>query len=117
MKVDNGTEEISYHHIVQALKSVLDQTNQEFEILVVDDGSTDDSLQWAKSVQSPKIRIFEQENQGVSVARNVGIENARGTYILFLDADDVWHPDYLQMIHQLTENIHTVIFLLQPMRY
>ena len=64
MQVDNGTEEISYHHIVQALKSVLDQTNQEFEILVVDDGSTDDSLQWAKSVQSPKIRILNRRTRG-----------------------------------------------------
>ena len=90
-------------HVVHALESVLAQTFEDFEILVVDDGSKDDSLQYAKSVDSPKIRVFHQENQGVSVARNVGIENAKGEYIAFLDADDVWHPNYLETIHKLTQ--------------
>lgn len=90
-------------HVVQALESVLAQTFEDFEILVVDDGSKDDSLQYAKSIDSPKIRVFHQENQGVSVARNVGIENAKGDYIAFLDADDVWHSNYLETIHKLTQ--------------
>lgn len=90
-------------HVVHALESVLAQTFEDFEILVVDDGSKDDSLQYAKSVDSPKIRVFHQKNQGVSVARNVGIENAKGEYIAFLDADDVWHPNYLETIHKLTQ--------------
>lgn len=90
-------------HVVHALESVLVQTFEDFEILVVDDGSKDDSLQYAKSVDSPKVRVFHQENQGVSVARNVGIENAKGEYIAFLDADDVWHPNYLETIHKLTQ--------------
>lgn len=91
-------------HIIHTLESVLAQTMEDFEILVIDDGSSDDSLEMAQKVASPKIRIFQQKNQGVSVARNVGIENARGEYISFLDADDVWHPDYLQTIDQLTKN-------------
>lgn len=90
-------------HIVNALKSVLNQTYRNFEIIVVDDGSTDDSLQWARSVVSDKVHLYTQKNEGVSVARNVGIENAKGTYISFLDADDVWHPEYLQTIDQLTQ--------------
>lgn len=89
-------------HVVHALESVLMQTFEDFEILVVDDGSKDNSLQYAKSVNSSKIRVFHQKNQGVSVARNVGIENAKGEYIAFLDADDVWHPDYLETIDKLT---------------
>lgn len=64
-------------HIVNALKSVLNQTYRNFEIIVVDDGSTDDSLQWARSVVSDKVHLYTQKNEGVSVARNVGIENAR----------------------------------------
>ena len=91
-------------HIIHTLESVLAQTMEDFEILVIDDGSSDDSLEMAQKVASPKIRIFQQKNQGVSVARNVGIENARGEYISFLDADDVWHADYLQTIDQLTKN-------------
>ena len=99
-------------HVAQALKSVLNQTLQNFEIIVVDDGSTDDSLQWAKSIESPKIRIYCQKNEGVSVARNIGIEKAKGEYISFLDADDVWYPEYLQNIEQLTEKyIYSDIFV------
>lgn len=90
-------------HIIQTLNSVLAQSMDDFEILVIDDGSSDNSYALAQSVKSPKIRLFQQKNQGVSVARNVGIEQARGEYISFLDADDVWHPDYLQTIHQLTQ--------------
>lgn len=90
-------------HIVQALKSVLNQSYKDFEVIVVDDGSTDNSLELARQVVSPKIRFFQQENQGVSVARNVGIENAGGEYISFLDADDVWHEDYLETMNSLTE--------------
>lgn len=90
-------------HIVDALKSVLNQTYQDFEVIVVDDGSTDDSFKWADSVRSEKIHIYQQENQGVAVARNTGIEKSEGEYIAFLDADDIWHEDYLQTIDQLTQ--------------
>lgn len=91
-------------HILYTLKSVLAQTMKDYEILVIDDGSLDDSLGVVQKVVSPKIRIFKQKNQGVSVARNVGIENAKGEYISFLDADDIWHPDYLQTIDRLTRS-------------
>ena len=90
-------------HIVDALKSVVKQKFEDYEIIVIDDGSTDDSVNRAWSVPSPKIHIYHQENQGVAVARNKGIEQAKGEYIAFLDADDVWHEDYLETINRLIE--------------
>ena len=90
-------------YIVSALRSVLAQTFEDFEIIVVDDGSQDDSLQMAMSVQDKKIRVLHQNNQGVAVARNVGIENAEGEYISFLDADDTWEPNYLEKIDEIVK--------------
>lgn len=89
-------------YIRETLKSVLEQTFQDFEILVVDDGSSDESLKEAKKVVSEKIRIIEQPNQGVAVARNTGIQHAEGEYISFLDADDKWKKNYLETIDELT---------------
>ncbi|MEW6536019.1 MAG: glycosyltransferase [Candidatus Auribacterota bacterium] len=87
-------------YLLQTLQSVLNQTYKDFEILVVDDGSTDNTQQIIQSVirQHPdKIRYMYQENSGVGAARNNGIRHARGQYIAFLDADDVWLPQKLQV--------------------
>ncbi len=89
------------HYIVDTINSVLNQTFQDYEIIIVDDGSKDNSYKVAKKVRSKKINLLHQENQGVAVARNKGIENARGDYIAFLDADDRWYPNYLQVINEL----------------
>ena len=91
------------HYIASTLRSVLAQTYPDYEVIVVDDGSTDNSLQTCKTVQSDKIQIVQQANQGVSAARNKGIELAAGEYICFLDADDAWHPDYLQNIETIVQ--------------
>ena len=91
------------HYIAGTLRSVLTQTFPDYEVIVVDDGSTDHSLQACKEVRSDKIRIVQQVNQGVSAARNKGIELAEGEYICFLDADDTWHPDYLQNIETIVQ--------------
>lgn len=102
------------HYIAGTLRSVLTQTFPDYEVIVVDDGSTDHSLQACKEVRSDKIRVVQQANQGVSAARNKGIELAAGEYICFLDADDTWHPDYLQISKPSCRNIPKVISLLRP---
>lgn len=90
------------HYIEATIQSVLNQTCTDFEVLVVDDGSRDNSLALARKFESERVRIIPQENQGVSVARNTGILNAQGEFICFLDADDEWRPDYLATIDDLT---------------
>lgn len=81
--------------IANTLRSVLSQTCQDFEVVVVDDGSTDNSVTEVRKIQDPRIRLISQKNAGVSAARNHGIEEARGKYIALLDADDEWKPDFL----------------------
>ncbi len=88
--------------IVSTLQTVLKQTFQDFEIVIVDDGSTDHSVEEVKKVIDPRIRLIHQSNAGVSAARNRGIDEARGEYIAFLDADDEWKPDYLKAQYELT---------------
>ncbi|ODP96829.1 hypothetical protein BGL48_15705 [Salinivibrio sp. SS3] len=88
-------------HIKKTLTSVLDQTFQSFEIIVVDDGSQDKSVGVVESINDPRIRVISQKNSGVSSARNLGIKKAETEYIAFLDADDLWLPDYLQSIYSL----------------
>ena len=90
-------------YIEATIRSVLDQSCQDLEVLVVDDGSADGSLALAERFASDRVHIIRQENQGVSVARNTGIEHASGEFICFLDADDQWRPEYLATIDALTE--------------
>ena len=89
--------------IASTLQTVLNQTYQDFEIVIVDDGSTDHSVEEVTKVLNPRIRLIHQENAGVSAARNRGIEEAKGEYIAFLDADDEWKPDYLKTQYELTQ--------------
>ncbi len=79
------------HYLAEAVDSVLRQSFQDFEILVIDDGSTDDTEAIMRSYHS-KVRYFSQQKSGVAIARNRGIERAQGRYIAFLDADDTWTP-------------------------
>lgn len=90
------------HYIESTIRSVLSQTCRDFEVIVVDDGSRDNSLELARKYESDRVHIIAQENQGVSVARNTGIQNARGKFIAFLDADDQWQANYLATIQNLT---------------
>lgn len=90
-------------HVKRALDSVINQTVQDFEIIVVNDGSTDKSADVVKTFSDARIRLINQKNAGVSVARNRGINEAKSELITFLDADDEWMPDYLETILRLRE--------------
>jgi len=87
-----------------ALASVLAQTEQDFEIVVVDDGSADDPKATADSFADPRIRFHRQANSGGGAARNAGIDLARGKLIAFLDSDDVYLPHHLKAMRALLEN-------------
>jgi len=88
-------------HISRAMNSVLNQTYKNFELLIIDDGSTDNSYEEVKKINDTRIKIIKQNNQGVSSARNEGIHEAKYDLIGFLDADDEWQPDFLTNIKRL----------------
>ena len=96
--------------IAHTLQSVFAQTFQDFEIVIVDDGSTDNSVMEVKKFDDPRVLLIQQSNAGVSAARNRGIEEANGELIAFLDADDEWMPEFLQTILQLKKYILIVKF-------
>lgn len=81
--------------IQDTLRSVFSQSYTNYELIVVDDGSTDDSPRLLSDMAHPALRYVFQENQGVSAARNTGLEHATGDYLLFLDADDLLETDFL----------------------
>lgn len=91
------------NYILKTLDSVLKQQYNDFEIIVVNDGSSDNSLERVKSVKDPRLKVISQENQGVSVARNKGVFEAKGQFIALLDADDYWYPHHLNSLKQLIE--------------
>src|ERR687898_3129642 len=84
------------HFLGEAIESVLSQSYPNFEILVVDDGSPDDTSEVASRYPPQQVRLISQKNQGVSAARNTGIGHARGEYVVFLDADDRLLPEALE---------------------
>lgn len=91
------------NYIEDTVQSVINQTYQNFKIVIVDDGSTDNSLGIIKNLynNNSKIRIISQQNKGVSAARNLGLSYAHSKYICFLDADDVWRADCLFEFYRL----------------
>lgn len=92
-------------YLPQTLDSVLRQTFTDFEVLIINDGSTDNIIQWASEITAPRVKLISQENQGLPGARNTGIAHAQGEYIAFLDADDLWEPTKLdKQIHCFQEN-------------
>lgn len=87
--------------IYNTISSVLSQTIQNFELLVVNDSSTDRSREVVAGIKDKRISIIDKVNGGVSSARNVGINAAKYEYIALLDGDDFWEPDFLEVIHEL----------------
>jgi len=97
-------------YIKRAIDSILSQTYPDFEIIIVDDKSTDKSLEIIKNFKDKRIRVFKQrKNKGASFTRNFGIKKAKAPYIAFLDADDEYLPNFLEEIIRLKKkykNIH-----------
>ncbi|MBX2998551.1 MAG: glycosyltransferase [Caldilineaceae bacterium] len=89
-------------YLAEAITSSLEQTYKDYEIIVVDDGSTDETPAVAQSFGSA-IRYIRQENQGLAGARNTGIRHANGDYVALLDSDDRWSPDFLRTMMSLVE--------------
>lgn len=85
-------------YLREAIESVLSQTASDWELIIVDDGSTDDTARVAATATDPRITLIRQENLGVSAARNRGFAASRGDYVLFLDADDALYPEALQRL-------------------
>lgn len=90
--------------VERAIQSVRSQSMGDFEIVVVNDGSTDNGPSIVEKIDDPRIRLLHQSNAGVSAARNRGIEEARSELIAFLDADDEWMPEFLDTILRLRRN-------------
>lgn len=84
-------------YIATTIQSVLAQTFQDFEIIIVNDGSTDETVSIIQSFHDPRIHLVSRLNGGVSRARNAGMKKARGFYIAFLDGDDYWYPEHLTL--------------------
>ncbi|WP_395053946.1 glycosyltransferase family 2 protein [Flavobacterium sp.] len=85
--------------IKNTIKSVLNQSFTDFELIIVNDCSTDRSLNIVSKFIDERLKIFSKKNEGVAIARNFGIENSKGDFICFLDADDIWKVDYLKIMN------------------
>ncbi len=92
------------------LASVLRQTFADFEIIVVDDGSTDDTAARVRGLGDARIQLVQQEKQERAIARNTGIRHARGEFVAFLDDDDVWQPDFLAHTLRAFESHFGVVY-------
>lgn len=97
--------------LMRAVESALQQTCQDIEILVMDDGSTDGTEKMFSSVQNPRVHYYRLPHKGACAARNAGMDYAKGTYIAFLDSDDTWRSDKLEVQqHQLEASGADVVF-------
>lgn len=79
--------------VIGAVRSALQQTHRALEVWVVDDGSTDGTLERLKSIHDPRLHVLQQRNAGTAAARNFALQHAHGQYVAFLDADDRWFPE------------------------
>lgn len=91
-------------YIEKTLKSVLNQSFTHYEIIIINDGSTDESEALVLEFEDKRIQLYNQKNQGAAVARNLGIEKAKYDYIAFLDADDLWMENHLETLKNLIQD-------------
>ena len=88
-------------YIKKCLDSIINQTYKDLEILIVDDGSTDNTLKICKKIKDKRIRIISQKNIGISLSRNVGLDNVKGDYVFFVDSDDFIEKDTIEYLYNL----------------
>ncbi len=94
-------------YILGTISSILDQDYRNFEIIIVDDGSTDNTEELVKSIYGNKIRYYRKDNEERAIARNFGINEAKGDYLTFLDSDDRLYPHYFSEALRLIETYNT----------
>ena len=95
--------------INKCLDSIINQTYKDLEILIINDGSTDNTLNIIKKYKDKRIRIISTDNKGLSVSRNIGIDNAKGDYLYFIDSDDYIEPDTIEYLYNLNKENNTLI--------
>lgn len=100
--------------ITKCLESVINQTYKNLEILIINDGSTDNTLEICKSYKDERIRIINQKNIGLSLSRNVGIENSKGNYLYFVDVDDYIENDTIEYLYNLIKKYNVSISTCKP---
>ncbi|WGW01702.1 glycosyltransferase [Vibrio sp. YMD68] len=91
-------------YLPKAISSVLEQTHQDVELLIIDDNSSDDTAHYLEALSDPRINILTTHGVGASKARNLGIQRSSGEFIAFLDADDFWYPEKLSLQLKLHNN-------------
>jgi glycosyltransferase involved in cell wall biosynthesis len=91
--------------VVKTIESVLSQKFTDYEIIIVNDGSTDQSEAKISVFKDNRIKYYSKKNEGVALARNFGIEKATADYICLLDADDYWHPTFLETMHRYSSEL------------
>ncbi len=98
-------------YLSRSIGCVLDQSFEDYEVLVVDDASTDGSREILRRFDDSRLRLFRRDQPGPGgyAARNLGIKEARGRWVAFLDADDEWLPDHLSALHNLASHPHTLV--------
>lgn len=96
-------------YISRSVSSVLGQTFQGIELIVVDNGSTDNSMKTLENINDSRLKVITQDNRGVCAARNIGLKNATGQYIAFIDADDTWSPLCMEKLYQALQSNHEAV--------
>ena len=96
-------------YIKKCIDSVINQTYKNIEILIINDGSTDNTLNIIKKYKDKRIRVISTENKGLSLSRNVGIDNAKGEYIYFIDVDDLIEKDTIEYLYNISKKNDTLI--------